>query len=117
MKKLILMVATLAVLVAATAAVALAQEEEPAGYAGYITSISGESVFVEEDPQDPVLGGAGSSKGYFTVTGETGISGWWAATRWPRLRSRNCRLGSWYRPRTRDPSWNLTLRREEPAAS
>jgi hypothetical protein len=42
-------------------------------YVGHITSISGDSVLVEEDPQDPVLGGAGSNKGYFNVTGETEI--------------------------------------------
>jgi hypothetical protein len=53
--------------------VALAQTEEPISYVGYITSISGNSVLVEEDPQEPVLGGAGSNKGYFTVTDETEI--------------------------------------------
>jgi len=73
-KKLILMAATLTtVVVTATTPVALAQMEEPVSYVGYITSISGNSVLVEEDPQDPVLGGAGTNKGYFTVTGETEI--------------------------------------------
>jgi hypothetical protein len=72
-KKLILMTATLMTVVTTTAPMALAQMEEPFSYVGYITSISGNSVFVEEDPQDPLLGGAGSNKGYFTVTGETEI--------------------------------------------
>jgi hypothetical protein len=72
-KKLILAAATLTMVLMATAApVALAQTE-PVSYGGYITGISGDSVLVEEDPQDPVLGGAGSNKGYFTVTGETEI--------------------------------------------
>ncbi len=68
MKKLILMAATLTMLVATPAAVALAQEE-PTGYVGYITSISGDSVLVQEDPASEWGGG----KGYFTVTGETGL--------------------------------------------
>ncbi len=68
MKKLILMAGMLMMLVAATAAVALAQEE-PVSYVGYITSISGDSVLVEEDPASEWEG----DKGYFTVTGETGI--------------------------------------------
>jgi hypothetical protein len=72
-KKLILMAATLTMVVTGTAPAALAQTEEPVSYVGYITSISGNSVLVEEDPQDPVLGGTGSNKGYFTVTGETEI--------------------------------------------
>jgi hypothetical protein len=67
-KKLVLMAATLTMLVAATAAVALAQEET-VGYVGYITSISGDSVLVEEDPASEW----GGNKGYFTVTGETEI--------------------------------------------
>jgi hypothetical protein len=72
-KKLILAAATLTMVLMATAApVALAQTE-PVSYGGYITGISGDSVLVEEDPQDPLLGGAGSNKGYFTVTGETEI--------------------------------------------
>jgi hypothetical protein len=71
-KQLILMAATLTMVLMATAPVALAQTE-PVSYIGYITSISGDSVLVEEDPQDPLLGGAGSNKGYFTVTGETEI--------------------------------------------
>lgn len=69
MKKLVLMTTTLTMLVAATAAAALSQEE-PAGYVGYITSISGDSVLVEEDPASDW----GGNKGYFTVTGETEIS-------------------------------------------
>ena len=68
MKKLVLMAATLTLLVMATAAVALAQEE-PVSYVGYITSISGDSVLVEEDPASEW----GGNKGYFTVTGETEI--------------------------------------------
>ena len=67
MKKLILMAAMLTMLVA-TAAVVLAQEE-PTSYVGYITSISGDSVLVEEDPTSEW----GGNKGYFTVTGETEI--------------------------------------------
>jgi hypothetical protein len=70
--KLILMAATLTMVLTVTAPVALAQME-PISYVGYITSISGNSVLVEEDPQDPVLGGAGSNKGYFSVTDETEI--------------------------------------------
>ncbi len=68
MKKLMLMTATLMMLVVATAAMALAQEE-PVSYVGYITSISGDSVLVEEEPASEWEG----DKGYFTVTGETGI--------------------------------------------
>lgn len=70
MKKLVLLAAIVAM--ATLAPVALAQTE-PLTYVGYITSLSGDSMLVEEDPQDPVLGGAGSNKGYFTVTGETEI--------------------------------------------
>jgi hypothetical protein len=66
--KLILMAATLTMLVATTATVALAQEE-PNSYVGYITSISGDSVLVEEDPASEW----GGNKGYFTATGETEI--------------------------------------------
>jgi hypothetical protein len=68
MKKLILMAAALTMLVAATTAVALAQEE-PVSYVGYITSISGDGVLVEEDPESEW----GGNKGYFTVTDETEI--------------------------------------------
>jgi hypothetical protein len=68
-KKLVLMTVTLTLLVAATAVVALAQEV-PVTYVGYITSISGDSVLVEEDPASDW----GGNKGYFTVTGETQIS-------------------------------------------
>jgi hypothetical protein len=66
------MAATLMMVLTVTAPVALAQME-PISYVGYITSISGNSVLVEEDPQDPVLGGAGSNKGYFSVTDKTEI--------------------------------------------
>src|SRR4051812_47970435 len=66
------MAATLMMVLTMTAPVALAQME-PVSYVGYITSISGNSVLVEEDPQDPVLGGAGSNKGYFSVGDETEI--------------------------------------------
>ena len=72
MKRLVLLGAFLAMLLMASA-VAVAQTE-PDIQLGVITSISGTQVLVEEDPQDPIFGGAGSEKGYFTVTGETGIS-------------------------------------------
>ena len=72
-KKLVLLTVMLTMVMAATAPVALAQTAQPTSYVGYITSISGGSVLVEEDPQDPVAGGAGTDKGYFTVTGETEI--------------------------------------------
>ncbi len=58
---MILMVATLTMVLTATAPLALAQTE-PVSHVGYITSISGSSVLVEEDPQDPVLGGAGLTR-------------------------------------------------------
>jgi hypothetical protein len=67
--KVILMGVTLTLMVVATAAVALAQEV-PVSYVGYITSISGDSVLVEEDPASDW----GGNKGYFSVTGETEIS-------------------------------------------
>jgi hypothetical protein len=67
--KVILMAVTLTLMVAATAAVALAQEV-PVSYVGYITSISGDSVLVEEDPASDW----GGNKGHFSVTGETEIS-------------------------------------------
>jgi hypothetical protein len=70
--KLILIAATLPMVLTVTAPVVLAQTE-PVSYLDYTTSISRNSVLVEEDPQDPLLGGAGSNKGYFTVTGETEI--------------------------------------------
>ena len=70
-KKLILLVSVLAMLLAA-ASVALAQTES-VSYVGFITNLSGAEVLVEEDPQDPVVGGAGSNKGSFTVTDETEI--------------------------------------------
>jgi hypothetical protein len=67
-KKLTLMAGMLTMLVAATATVVLAQEES-VSYVGYITSISGDSVLVEEDPASEW----GGNKGYFTVTAETEI--------------------------------------------
>jgi hypothetical protein len=70
-KKLILVVSALTMLLV-TASVALAQTES-VSYVGFITNISGAEVLVEEDPQDPVVGGVGSNKGYFTVTDETEI--------------------------------------------
>lgn len=73
MKKSILLASLLAMVLVMTASAALAQTE-PVKEVGWITSISEDTVLVEEDPQDPVLGGIGSGKGYFTVTGETGIS-------------------------------------------
>jgi hypothetical protein len=72
-KKLILVVSALAMMLAVTS-VALAQTES-VSYVGFITNISGAEVLVEEDPQDPVVGGVGSNKGYFTVTDETEIFG------------------------------------------
>ena len=71
-KSLVLLGAFLAMLLVGSA-VAVAQTE-PDTHLGVITSISGTQVLVEEAPQDPIFGGAGSEKGYFTVTGETGIS-------------------------------------------
>ncbi len=71
-KSLVLFGASLAMLLV-TSAVAVAQTE-PDTHLGVITSISGTQVLVEEDPQDPIFGGTGSEKGYFTVTGETEIS-------------------------------------------
>ena len=70
MKNLVFLTAMLVMVVAVGVSVAVAQTE-PVAYVGYITSISGDSVLVEEDPQDPVSDGADSIKGYFTVTGET----------------------------------------------
>jgi hypothetical protein len=67
-KKLILMAGMLTMLVAATATVVLAQEES-VSYVGYITSISGDSVLVEEDPASEW----GGNKGYFALTEQTGI--------------------------------------------
>ncbi len=76
MKKLVSLAVLLAMmLVAAIPALAQVPQEpetEPS-ILGLITSISGTEVRVEEDPQDPVFGGAGSNKGDFTVTGETEI--------------------------------------------
>ncbi|CAA9451052.1 MAG: hypothetical protein AVDCRST_MAG28-1402 [uncultured Rubrobacteraceae bacterium] len=71
-KSLVLLGAFLAMLLVGSA-VAVAQTE-PDTHLGVITSISGTQVLVEEDPQDPIFGGMGSEKGYFTVIGETGIS-------------------------------------------
>jgi Protein of unknown function (DUF3221) len=73
-KKLILLVSALAMLLV-SASVALAQTDS-VSYVGFITSISGAEVLVEEDPQDPVAGGVGSNKGYFTFTDETEILRW-----------------------------------------
>jgi len=73
-EKLILLMSALAMLLV-TASVALAQTES-VSYVGFISNISGAEVLVEEDPQDPVVGGVGSNKGYFTVTGETEILRW-----------------------------------------
>src|SRR5215207_8876327 len=82
MKKLVSLAALLAMVLVAAGSAALAQvsQEEPEtepttelGVLGFITSISGTEVRVEEDPQDPVFGGSGSDKGSFTVTGQTEI--------------------------------------------
>ncbi len=68
MKKSMLLAAMLA-MVLAVAAPALAQTESANGVRGYITSISGSVVLVEENPADQ----SGSAKGAFTVTDETRI--------------------------------------------
>jgi len=68
-KKLILLVASLAMLLVTATALALAQAEPGNGVRGSITSISGAVVLVEENPADE----SGSAKGAFTVTGETEI--------------------------------------------
>jgi hypothetical protein len=73
-KKLILLVSALTMLLV-SASVALAQTDS-VSYVGFITSTSGAEVLVEEDPQDPVAGGVGSNKGYFTLTDETEILRW-----------------------------------------
>jgi hypothetical protein len=66
-KKLILLVAALAM--ALVAASALAQNEPANGVQGVITNISGAVVLVEENPTDEW----GSAKGAFTITDETEI--------------------------------------------
>lgn len=68
MKKLIMLATSLAML-PATAVLAVAQTETGSEVQGPITSISGSTVLVEENPADE----SGSAKGYFTVTGETSI--------------------------------------------
>ena len=68
MKKLILLAAILTMGLTA-AAPALAQIEPANGVQGFITSISGAVVLVEEVPSDEW----GSDKGAFTVTEETAI--------------------------------------------
>ncbi len=68
-KKLILLVASLAMPLVTATALALAQTEPGNGVRGSITSISGAVVLVEENPADE----SGSAKGAFTVTGETEI--------------------------------------------
>jgi len=69
MRKLILLVMSLAMLAPVAAAVALAQTESEESIQGSVTSVSGAVVLVEEEPN----GESGSEKGYFTVTGETEI--------------------------------------------
>jgi hypothetical protein len=68
-KKLILFTSVLAILLVAAGAVALAQAQPGNDIQGFITSISGTAVLVEENPADE----SRSSKGVFTVTGETQI--------------------------------------------
>jgi hypothetical protein len=68
-KKLILFTSVLVILLVVAGAVALAQTEPGNGIQGFITSISGTVVLVEENPADEW----GSNKGAFTVTGETQI--------------------------------------------
>lgn len=68
-KRLILVASVVAILLVAAGAVALAQTEPANGVQGFITSISGTVVLVEENPTDE----SGSNKGAFTVTGETQI--------------------------------------------
>ncbi len=67
-KRLILLVASLGMLFAATAW-AVAQTQSSNGVQGYITNISGAVVLVEENPADE----GGSGKGAFTVTDQTEI--------------------------------------------
>lgn len=69
MKKMILLTSVLAILTVAAGAAALAQTEPDNGIQGFITSISGTVVLVEENPAAEW----GSNKGAFTVTGETEI--------------------------------------------
>ena len=68
-KKLVLLTTSLVVVLAAFAALALAQTESGNSVQGSITDISGAVVLVEENPADQ----SGSAKGAFTVTGETEI--------------------------------------------
>ena len=68
MKKLIMLATSLAML-PATAVLAVAQTETGSEVQGPITSISGSTVLVEENPADE----SGSAKGAFTVTGETEV--------------------------------------------
>src|SRR5215210_25938 len=67
-KKLIMLATSLAML-PATAVLAVAQTETGSEVQSPITSISGSTVLVEENPADE----SGSAKGAFTVTGETEI--------------------------------------------
>ena len=68
MKKLLRAMSMLAMMLA-SAATAVAQTESANGIQGYVTSISGSVVLVEEDPGDE----SGSAKGAFTVTEDTEI--------------------------------------------
>lgn len=68
-KRLILVTSVVAMLMVAAGAVAQPQTEPGNGVQGFITSISGAVVLVEENPADE----SGSNKGAFTVTGETQI--------------------------------------------
>ncbi|MDQ3302867.1 MAG: YobA family protein [Actinomycetota bacterium] len=85
MRKFITAAGVLVALALVAAIPALAQEEPETGLddgppiVGTITSISGDVILVEENPSvsvfeaSPLL--SGGDKGYFTVTGETGIFG------------------------------------------
>jgi Protein of unknown function (DUF3221) len=69
-KKLILLSASLAMLMVATAlALAQTNEESSSSVRGSITNISGTEVLVEASPADE----SGSDKGYFDVSSETQI--------------------------------------------
>jgi hypothetical protein len=85
MRKFITTAGVLVALALVAAIPALAQEEPETGLddgppiVGTITSISGDVILVEENPSVSVLEASpslpGGDKGYFTITGETGIFG------------------------------------------
>ena len=69
MKKLLLAIAMLTMTLASAATAAVAQTVSANSIQGYITSVSGSVVLVEENPADE----SGSAKGVFTVTEDTEI--------------------------------------------